>query len=143
MCAFERSEKGMEFNMKKITICDKEYEINSNAYTRFLYKQVFNTKIFSDIAVLNKFNQGQEKLKKELKNKKLKKEEIEEELSSYMLENIDDFMDVMLKLAYIFIKTADSNFETFENWLKGIESININDSWVQEVTELAVNSFRG
>lgn len=129
--------------MKKITICDKEYEINSNAYTRFLYKQVFNTKIFSDIAVLNKFNQGQEKLKKELKNKKLKKEEIEEELSSYMLENIDDFMDVMLKLAYIFIKTADSNFETFENWLKGIESININDSWVQEVTELAVNSFRG
>ena len=129
--------------MKKITICDKEYEINSNAYTRFLYKQVFNTKIFSDIAVLNKFNQGQEKLRKELKAKKLKADEIEEQISNYMLENIDDFMDVMLKLAYIFIKTADSNFETFENWLKGIESININDSWVQEVTELAVNSFRG
>ena len=129
--------------MKKITICDKEYNISSNAYTRFLYKQVFNTKKFSDIAVLNKFEQGQEKLKRELKAKKLKQEEIDEQVSNYMLENIDDFMDVMLKLAYIFIKTADSNFETFENWLKGIESININDSWVQEVTELAVNSFRG
>ena len=35
--------------MKKITICDKEYDINSNAYTRFLYKQVFNKKIFSEI----------------------------------------------------------------------------------------------
>lgn len=129
--------------MKKITICDKEYEINSNAYTRFLYKQTFNTKIFSDIAILNKFNQGQEKLRKELKAKKLKADEIEEQISNYMLENIDDFVDVMLKLAYIFIKTANSNFETFENWLKEIESININDSWVQEVTELAVNSFRG
>ena len=127
--------------MKKITICDKEYDINSNAYTRFLYKQVFNKKIFSDIAVLNKFEQGQEKLTKELKAKKYSKQEIEDEVSNYMLENIDDFMDVILKLAYIFILTVNPNFESFENWLKGIDKININESWISEVTELAVSSF--
>ena len=58
-----------------------------------------------------------------------------------MLENIDDFMDVILKLAYIFILTVNPNFESFENWLKGIDKININESWIPEVTELAVSSF--
>jgi hypothetical protein len=127
--------------MKTITICDKEYVVNSNAYTRFLYKQTFNTKIFADIAILNKFNQGQEKLTKELKAKKLKEEEINAEITTYIMENVDDFMDVMLKLAYIFIKTANADFMSFEDWLKEIETINVNDSWIGEVTELAVSSF--
>lgn len=127
--------------MKTITICDKEYVVNSTAYTRFLYKQTFNTKIFADIAMLNKFNQGQEKLAKELKAKKLKQEEIDAEISTYIMENVDDFIDVMLKLAYIFIKTANPDFESFEDWLKEIETINVNDSWISEVTELAVSSF--
>ena len=78
---------------------------------------------------------------KELKAKKYSKQEIEDEVSNYMLENIDDFMDVILKLAYIFILTVNPNFESFENWLKGIDKININESWISEVTELAVSSF--
>lgn len=129
--------------MKKITICNKEYEVTSNAYTRFQYKQVFNTKIFSDIAILNRFNQNQEKLVKDLQEKGLTEEEINKEVENFMLENIDDFIDVVLKLAYIFILSANPKFESFESWLKGLESINVNDSWIQEVTELAVNSFRG
>lgn len=129
--------------MKKITICNKEYDVVSNAYTRFQYKQVFKTKIFSDIAILNKFNQKQEELTKELKSKKMSDEEIEKEIQNFMLENIDDFLDVILKLAYIFILSANPKFESFEEWLKSMETVNVNDTWVQEVTELAVSSFRG
>lgn len=129
--------------MKKITIFNKEYDVVSNAYTRFQYKQVFKTKIFSDIAILNKFNQKQEELTKELKSKKMSDEEIEKEIQNFMLENIDDFLDVILKLAYIFILSANPKFESFEEWLKSIETVNVNDTWVQEVTELAVSSFRG
>lgn len=129
--------------MKQITICDKEYNVVSNAYTRFLYKQVFKTKIFEDIAILNEFMQKKEKTEKELKEKGLNEEQIEEELSTFMLKNIDDFLDVVLKIAYILILSADPKFDSFENWLRSIETIKVSDSWIQEVTELAVNSFRG
>ena len=87
--------------------------------------------------------QKKEKTEKELKEKGLNEEQIEEELSTFMLKNIDDFLDVVLKIAYILILSADSKFDSFENWLRSIETIKVSDSWIQEVTELAVNSFRG
>lgn len=129
--------------MKQITIGDKNYNISSNAYSRFQYKQVFNKKLFSDISQLNKITSKESKLEQELKEKGLNEEDIKDEINSYWLENMDDFVDIVLRLAYIFILSANPQFETFENWLKGIESIKIDDSWIGEVTELAVNSFHG
>ena len=56
--------------MKTITICDKEYEISCNAFTRFQYKTIFGKGIFADIKTLNEFSSKQEQLRKELKDKK-------------------------------------------------------------------------
>ena len=56
--------------MKKITICDKEYEIDCNAFTRFQYKTIFGRGIFADIKILSEFSEKQENLRKELKDKK-------------------------------------------------------------------------
>ena len=50
--------------MKSISICDKEYEISCNAYTRFQYKTIFFLFFFADIKVLNEFSDKQEKLRK-------------------------------------------------------------------------------
>ncbi len=125
----------------KITICDKEYEIACNAFTRFQYKKVFGRGIFADINVLNKFSTTQEKLRKELEAKKLSQEEIEQELNIQMMDSLDDFIDVIERIAYIEIYTANDKIESFEDWIKGIDKIDLSANWISEVTELAVNSF--
>lgn len=127
--------------MKKITICDKEYEIDCNAFTRFQYKTVFGRGIFADIKILNEFSEKQEKLRKELKAKKMSNEEIENQINISMLENLDDFIDVIERIAYILIYTANNNVESFEEWLKGITKLDLSQPWISEVTEFAVSSF--
>ena len=127
--------------MKKITICGKEYEISCNAYTRFQYKKLFGRGIFEDIKILNDFSKKQEKIKKELKEDGLSDEQLNEEIGAAMLESADDFLDVLTKIAYILIYTANNSIENFEDWLKGIEKIELSASWISEVTELAVSSF--
>ena len=127
--------------MKTITICDKEYEISCNAFTRFQYKTIFGKGIFADIKTLNEFSSKQEQLRKELKDKKVSEEEIENQINLMMMENLDDFIDVIERMAYILIFTANNKVESFEDWLKGIEKIDLSASWIGEVTELAVSSF--
>ena len=127
--------------MKTITICGKEYKIECNAFTRFQYKTVFGRGIFADIKVLSEFSEKQENLRKELKAKKMSDEEIENEINKSMMENLDDFIDVIERIAYIFIYTANNQVEGFEEWLKGITKIDLSESWIGEVTEFAVSSF--
>lgn len=127
--------------MKSITICDKEYPITCNAFTRFEYKKIFNRGIFADIKVLSEFSDNQEKIKKELAEKGLADEEIEKKINLYMMEHLDDFIDVIERIAYILIYSANDKIESFENWLKAIEKIDLSDKWIQEVTEVAVSSF--
>lgn len=127
--------------MKKITICDKEYEITCNAFTRFQYKKIFGRGIFADIKILSDFSDNQEKIRKELAEKGLSDEEIEKEVNLYMMEHLDDFIDVVEKIAYILIYSADNSVESFENWLKGLDKVDLSASWIGEVTELAVSSF--
>ena len=127
--------------MKTITICGKEFPIECNAFTRFQYKSIFGKGIFEDISVLNDFSTKQEKLRKELKKKKLSDEEIDNEINKMMLQHVDDFLDVIEKMAYILIYTANSNIGSFEDWLKGITKIELSENWTSEVAELAVNSF--
>lgn len=127
--------------MKTITICDKEYEIACNAFTRFQYKTIFGKGIFADIKILNEFSTKQEQLRKELKDKKVSEEEIENQINLMMMQNLDDFIDVIERMAYILIYTANNKVGSFEDWLKGIDKIDLSANWISEVTELAVNSF--
>lgn len=127
--------------MKTITICGKEYKIECNAFTRFQYKTVFGRGIFADIKVLSEFSEKQENLRKELKAKKMSDEEIENEINKSMMENLDDFIDVIERIAYILIYTANNKAKSFEEWLKGITKLDLSESWIGEVTEFAVSSF--
>ena len=127
--------------MKTITICDKEYPIECNAFTRFEYKTIFGKGIFQDIKLLNDFSKEQEIKRKELREKNMTEEEIETEINLMMMERLDDFIDVIERIAYILIYTADNKIGKFEEWLKGINKIDLSASWISEVTELAVDSF--
>ena len=127
--------------MKKITICNKEFNIDCNAYTRFQYKSVFGRGIFSDIKILSDYSDKQENLRKKLKDEGKTDEEIEKQVNSEMMTNLDDFIDVIEKIAYILIYTVDNKIGSFENWLKSIEKIDLSESLIAEVTEFAVSSF--
>lgn len=127
--------------MKKITICNKEFNIDCNAYTRFQYKSIFGKGIFADIKILSDYSNKQENLRKKLKDDGKTDEEIEKQVNSEMMTNLDDFIDVIEKIAYILIYTVDNKIGSFENWLKSIEKIDLSESWIAEVTEFAVSSF--
>ena len=127
--------------MQIIKICNKEYPINCNAFSIFQYKKIFGTGIFADIKILNEFSEKQNEIRDRMEKQKKTEEEIQKEINSTMLENLDDFIDVIEKITYILIYTANPQIETFEKWLKEIEKIDLSDNWVSEVTELAVNSF--
>lgn len=127
--------------MKKVTICNKEWEIDCNAFTRFQYKKIFGVGIFSDIKILNQLNEKQENVRKKLQEENATEEQIQKAINEVTLDNLDDFIDVIEKIAYILIYTANPKIEPFEIWLKNIEKIDLSSSWISEVTELAVNSF--
>lgn len=127
--------------MKKITICNKEYPIDCNAFTRFQYKKVFGVGIFSDIKILNQFSEKQSEIRKKLEKENATEEKIQKTINEMLMDNLDDFIDVIEKITYILIHTANPQMESFEDWLKGIEKIDLSASWIAEVTELAVNSF--
>lgn len=127
--------------MNKITICDKEYEISCNAFTRFEYKKIFGVGIFEDIQKLNTFTQEQESLRKKLQAEGLEEAEIEERINGQMMNKVDDFLDVLERIAYILIYTANKEVGSFEEWLKSIAKIDLSADWIKVVTEFAVNSF--
>ena len=70
-------------------------------------------------------------------------EEIEQQVGIAFMDDIDDLIDVIMKITYILILTADSKMCSYEDWLKSIEKIDLSEPWVSEVTELAVDSFHG
>lgn len=127
---------------KKLTICGKEYNICSNAFCMFEYKKQFKTGIIADIGKMNDYNVKVEEIEKKCKQEN-REEDIEREINRMALDEFDNIIQIPLQLAYVFIKVADRNFMSFEDWLMTIDDIKIEDSWIGEVTELAVNSFLG
>ena len=124
---------------KKLEICGKEYDVSTNALTPFLYKKEFGVGMMADIGKLQEMFVKQPKIDTKDKTK----EEVEQELGTAMMPSLDNFIEVVLRIAYILIKTANRNFIPFEEWLETIEEFNFEDRWIAEVTELAVNSFLG
>lgn len=129
--------------MQTIKICDKEYPIECNAFTYVKYKQLFGIGIFEDAqtleTVLVKQKIAGETIKNE--NPNISDEELEIRLSNILKEDIDDFFSSATRIAYAFIYSADSKIATYEEWLKSIKHLSIDDNWIVEVTELAVKCF--
>ena len=123
--------------MKKVTIGEKEYSLECNAFTRVLYKKVFGRAIFKDISLLTDFFAKSEKIDKE----DLSQEEKEQKKNQETLENYDDILDVVLQIAYIEIYTHDRGFVSYENWLESLSKVSITEGWVTEVVSIATDCF--
>ena len=129
--------------MKTIVIDGNEYNIECNALTYIQYKKVFNKGIFADMDTIKDYLVRQTLKANELKEKypQMSEEEIDTQVGNYMNNYIDDFIEVITRIAYILIYSANEKIEEYENWLRKIKSFKIDDDWVAEVTELAVDCF--
>lgn len=104
--------------MKKIVkIGNKEYSMKSSAYTQFKYKNDTGRKLLHDVKKITEMRtDGME-----------------------VLEDLDDLLEIALKIAYVLIEEADpKQVVSFEQFLKETESIFEDESWINEVIELAV-----
>lgn len=131
--------------MKKVKICDREFDIDCNALTYIQYRKKFNRGIFEDFEIIQNFITMQTLMANQLKkeNPKITEVEITTKLSRLMLKSIDNYIEAVTRIAYICCYTANSKIGEYEDWLKLIKRINTTDDWIVEVTEFAVDNFCG
>ena len=129
--------------MRTIVIDGNEYEIECNALTYIQYKKIFNKGIFADMDIIKNYLVMQTLKANELKEKypQMTEQEIDVQIGNYMNNYIDDFVEVITRIAYILIYSANEKTEEYEKWLRKIKNFKIDDDWVAEVTELAVDCF--
>lgn len=127
--------------MKTITICDKEYPIDCNAFTYVKYKSFFKTGIMKDMQFIQNYLIKQTVVANQLENKKISDAEKLGQVSDYMIDDTDEFVTKVTQIAWILIYTANNKIENYEDWLKSITTFKIDDEWIVEVTEFAVNCF--
>lgn len=128
--------------MKTITICDKEWKIDGSAYIYIKYPELFKGRgIIKDINILKRFLIKQTITAQNLQQQNLTEKEIQNELSNFMMEDLDEFISAITRVTYALIYTADESVEDYETWLKNIKKLSIDDKWIVEVTEFAVDCF--
>ncbi len=129
--------------MKKITICEQEFDIECNALTSIKYRKLFNRGPREDIKILKLFLEKQTLMATQLKseNPKIDDKTIIESLSGLMIDDIDIFVEAATRIAYSLILTANPNMPEYEDWLKTIPKLKTNEEWIVEVAEFAADCF--
>lgn len=129
--------------MKQIAIDGNKYDIECNALTYILHKRLFNRGIMQDIHVLQNYILTQTVKANEIKTKlpKLSEAEINNQVANFMNEYIDDFIEAITRIAYTLMYTANEKLVGYEEFLRSIKNFKIDDDWIVEVTEFAVDCF--
>lgn len=108
---------------KIIKIGDKDYSLKSSAYTQFKYRNDTGKKLLDDVQKITKINGLPD----------------EEQISQ-----MEDVIDVILRIAYIMILEADDKqVGTYDEFLKSIDGLFDNTEWIKEVIELAAAPISG
>jgi len=127
--------------MKQIEICGKKYDIDCNALTYVKYKTFFKSGIIKDLHFIQNYLVKQTIISQQFDNQNMNEMEKINKISDYMIEDTDEFVSIVSRIAWILIYTANNKIEDYENWLKSLSSFKIDDDWIAEVTEFAVNCF--
>lgn len=115
---------------KTIKIGSKEYKMSSSAYTQFKYKNDTGRSLMQDLAEF-------ETKYKDLLNIK------EEDVNASMLGQVDEIIELVLRVAYIMAHENDKNqAQTYEDFLKQIDDYYSDMTWLTEVVELATAPFQ-
>lgn len=106
--------------MKKIiNIGGKDYTLKASAYTQFKYRNDTGRKMLKDLQDLSNLQNASEE---------------------DMVEGVEDLTEIVLKMAYVMIEEADpTQVKSYEEFLKGIENLYDDITWINEVIELATS----
>ena len=129
--------------MKQIVIEGNKYDIDCNGLTYILHKRIFNRGIMQDIHVLQNYIITQTIKANEIKTKfpKLSDTEINNQVANFMNDYIDEFIEAITRIAYTLMYTANEKIAKYEDFLRSIKNFKIDDDWIVEVTEFAVDCF--
>ena len=129
--------------MKSIVIEGNKYNIDCNALSLILHKRLFNRGIMKDVYVLQNYIIIQTLKANELKKKfpEMTDDQINNQASSMMADYIDDFIEAVTRIAYTLMYTANDKIVSYEDFLRSIKNFKIDDDWIVEVTEFAVDCF--
>ena len=112
---------------KTIKIGKQEFQMASSAYTQFKYKNDTGRSLMQDV------EDFQTKYANLMSNN-----------GEVLLSQIDDIVELALRLAYTMANEADDpKARSFESFLKGLDDYYDNPSWLNEVVELATSPLRG
>ena len=129
--------------MKTIVIDGKNYDIDCNAFSAILHRRIFNKGMTEEINTLKDYMITQTLTSAKLKEENPQATEVElsAKLSEIMTKKVDDFVETITRITYTLICCANENMVDYDTFLKGIKKLNIDDDWIVEVTELAVDCF--
>ena len=129
--------------MKQIKIDGNTYDADCNALTYVLHKRIFNRGIMQDIRIIQNYLITQTIEANKLKNQfpELSESELDDRISKFMNNYIDEFIEAITRIAYTLIYTANDKVANYDDFLRNIKKFKIDDDWSVEVTELAVNCF--
>lgn len=129
--------------MKQIKIDGNTYDADCNALTYVLHKRIFNRGIMQDIRIIQNYLITQTIEANKLKNQfpELNESELNDRISKFMNNYIDEFIEAITRIAYTLIYTANDKVANYDDFLRNIKKFKIDDDWIVEVTELAVNCF--
>lgn len=129
--------------MKQIVIEGNSYDIACNALTLILHRRLFNKGIMQDVHVLQNYIIVQTIKANELKEKfpEMTEEQIDSKVGNFMNDYIDDFIEAITRIAYTLMYTANEKIASYEDFLRSIKNLKIDDDWIVEVTEFAVDCF--
>ena len=94
-----------------------------------------------DIQILKDYLVRQTIISKQVAEKNLSDQERIAFVSEYMQKYVGEFISALTRIAWMMIYTANKEIEEYENWLKSIKKFNIDDDWIVEVAEIAVDCF--
>ncbi len=129
--------------MKQIVIEGNSYDIDCNGLTYILHKRLFNRGIMQDIRILQNYIITQTIKFNEIKSKfpKLSDAEVDSQVANFMNNYIDDFIEAITRIAYVLMYTANDKIKSYDDFLRSIKNFKIDDDWIVEVTEFAVDCF--
>ena len=127
--------------MKRIEICGKPYDIDCNALTYVKYKSFFKSGIIKDMQDIKNYLVKQTIVANEINEKDISDAEKLSQISECMVSDTDDFITKVTQIAWILIYTANNKIQGYEDWMKSISNFKIDDNWIVEVTEFAVDCF--
>lgn len=127
--------------MKKITICNKECDIECNALTYVKYQSFFKSGILKDMSIIETYLIKQNAYANELEKEEMSDSDRVSALSEMLVNDIDEFIRIITQITWILMYSANNKIDSYENWLKSIDKFKIDDDWIVEVTEYAVDCF--